>query len=235
MNENNKSQSVKTETDLITGLCRPNIPISPTGAIYRETTANIARFVVDMLANSFKIHEADHVFMYPIKDKSNRIVDFNLLIYFDTRRGGNNPNISRVNGNKKQTSDNRPDLMAIAGTRFSNGGFQLSEHFKKVITPIAITQDGNIVVKADPNHSFVGVIECDFFKVIELCLGITSTDNYDFSIIGCDQVRGTNEGLDYFLTFTKEISDNVNRKGRGGIDYSVSDMRTIKNAGNGRR
>ena len=237
MNQNNKSQPVKTQADLIQGLYQVSIPINPTGAIYRESTSQLANFIVDMLANTFHLTEADHAFMYPVKDKTGRIVDFQLHISFDTRNGGQNPNISRVTGkNNKQTSGNKPDLMAIAGARFTNGGFRLSDDFKKTMSSIAITQDGNIVVNADPAYDFIGVVECDFFKVIGLCLGIKSSDNYDFSIVSCDPVKVAGEvSLDYMLTITKEITDNVSRRGKKGIDYSMSDMRMLRNSGAGKR
>lgn len=225
-------QKVKTEKDLILGLSRPVIPINPVAAEYRETTSTLCQFIVDMFANSFKIAETDHAFVYPVRNKQNQIVGFNLNLYFNTRGNNQNKNIWRVSGAKAQNNNGRPDLMALAGARMSDGGFKMSDTFKQIMCPISAGGDNKIEVKADINNRDVAVIECDFFAVLAMCLDIKSDDNYDFTILSCDPVRDGQDSLDYLLSFRKEISGN-NRKGKRGYDYADSDRYAMRT--NGRR
>lgn len=224
----NKTTTINT---LVQGCLQTAIPIAPIGAIYRETTTSIANKVVDMLNNTFGIIEADHVFMYPVSDKTGRIVDFNMVIYFNcaNNRGGNYT-IRRMNGKANNYNGGRLDLTGLAGAQMGNGGFEMTPDFKKRIASIACLDDNNnIVVKPDPNHNMVAVIQCDFFKVIALCLGISPDDNYDFSILDCQPFRNNADSLDFTLIFTKEIRTENRRRGKDGINYEYSDRRNMKN------
>lgn len=236
MSNDNRRQPM-SEAEMIQGLLKPTIPMSPVFAGFRETTTNLSNFIVDMFVNTFKINECDHCVMFPIRDKANKIVDFELWIYFDTKRGAQSghPTITRI-GNKNKGAQvgnsGKIDLRGYVGAKMCNGGFQLSDEFKTVFGTISELDDDNrIIVQADPHFPQVATIKCDFFKVIELCLGISPKDNYDFSIIGCDPVNSRNgDSIDYMLTIVKEISTNGNRRGKTGIDYSISDMRKVRNA-----
>ena len=227
------SNVTTTPNDLIAGLSKPTIPIAPFGALYRETTTSLANKIVDLLSNNFGIIETDHVFMYPVTDKNNRIVDFDMYIYFNTRNSaktGRPAGITRITNNKAtRGNDGRVDLSGLVGGNFGNGGFRMEDNFKKVIGSLAVlNNDGNIVVQADREHNFIAVIRCDFFKAIGLCLGITSDDNYDFSVIDCQAFRNNAENLDYTIVFTKEISMNNRRRGKDGINYEYADRRNMK-------
>lgn len=231
---NDNTRRPMSEAELINGLTKPTIPINPMGAMFKETTTNLANFVVDMFANTFGITECDHCVMFPIRNKANQIVDFDLYIYFDTKRGGANPTITRIsNKGKAQNAGNgKLDLRGFVGAKMTNGGFKMSDEFKAVFGTVSELDDENrIIVQADPHFPQVATIKCDFFKVIEMCLGISPKDNYDFSIIGCDPVNNRNgDSIDYMLTIVKEINMNGNRRGKTGIDYSISDMKKVRNA-----
>lgn len=235
-NYENRNKKPMTPQELLEGITKPNIPIDPFGALYRERSSTLSGMIVDMFVNTFKIVETDHILMYPISDKAGRVRDFGLSIFFDTRRGGQNWGIRKLNTNQKSShySAGGADLRGILGNRMSDGGFELSDQFKKVFAPIAEkNDDGNIIIETDPNYNFVGVIRCDFFEVIGLCLGIVPSDNYDFAIVDCKGMNVDSNGLasDYLLTFTKEISlNNAHRRGKNGIDYSRADTRIMKNA-----
>ena len=229
MSENRKPI---TQQDLIAGLTKPVIPIAPTGAIYKESTSSLANKIVDMFVNNFGIIECDHVFMYPVQDKAGRIVDFNLTMYFDTTRGGANSTITRASGPKAASIGNgRADLRGLVGAKLSNGGFNITQTFKEKIGAVAeLDNDNRIVIKADPDYNKIACVECNFFKIIGLCLGVSSDDNYDFSIIDCTPFRNSADNLDYNLVLTKEISAQDRRRGRNGINYEYADRRNMRAA-----
>ena len=228
----NNVEGNKYPNSLVDNLNSTAIPITPVGAIFRETTQTLARFVVDWLNNTCKISEADHVLMYPIYDKSNKIVDFDMVCYFNTKNSMNSKNrmISKVySGKATRNNAGRADLASLLGQNTSTGGFNMTNEFKTLVGSIAeLNNDGNLIIRADRTYPFVAVIKLDFFKVISLLLGITDEDNYNFSVMNCDPVAN-NDSMDYSLLIAKFIDINNNRRGNHGVNYTSSDRQMITN------
>ena len=228
---NQQQGRLAREEDLIAGLRDVSIPMSPSGVLFKETTSSLSNKICDLFARTLNIPECDHVVMIPIEDEKTRsIIDFALVVSFDITRGNQYGNIRKLSGKKQayNMGGGKQDLRPLAGTRMTNGGYTTSDAFKKAFASLAKKDnDGNIIIRTEETDQRVAVIECDFFKVLEIALGITSDDHYNFAIADCQPINsGNGRSLDYSLLILKEIDDGVsNRRGKSGINYEFADVK----------
>ena len=231
----NNVDSINYPNSLVDKLTETAIPIAPVGAMFRENTQRMAKFVVDWLNNTCNIVEADHVIMYPKYDKQNNIVDFDMYCYFNTKNSATNKNamITKIyNGKATRNNVGRANLADLIGQNTSTGGFSMTNQFKSLVGSIAdLNNDGNIIIRADRQYPFVATIKLDFFKVISLLLGITDEDNFNFTVMSCDPITNGGDNMDYSLLIAKFIDiNNSNRRGKNGkINYAYSDRQMITN------
>lgn len=226
-----------TQQERIEGLDKTNIPLTKSGTYFVETTTNLANKIVDMMVNTYGITECDHVFMHPVKSKDGRVVDFQLYMYFNTNRsrGSQTWSIRRFGGDNKgnrarDLGNGRVDLSGAFGTKTSNGGFELSESFKKTVGAVAVLNDNRqIVVRADKKDRSIGIVECNFFDILAMCLDIKTDDPFDFAIVECTPASGgRNSDLDYELQIIKHLTKNGQRRGKSGVNYEFRDRELLR-------
>ena len=203
------------------------VPMNMTGIVIKETTNSLADKIVNMFANEYDIPELEHCLFYPVNDKTGELVDFDAVLYFNTNVGNKVKNIYKMGTGNGRTSDGRPDLMRLAGSRTANGAFNFNDKFRNAFAGVANTdRDGNIVVKAVPESNNIAILECNFFRLLALCLGVTSHDPYDFTVAECFPMNNGG-GHDFGLVIVKEMLAGNNRRAKSGTNYAALDSKRI--------
>ena len=204
------------------------IPMNLTGIIIKDTTNSLADKIVHLFTEEFDIPELEHCLFYPVRDKSGELVDFDAVLYFNTNIGGKMKNIYKVGTNGGRTNDGRVDLMRLAGSRTANGAFNVNDKFRKAFASVANTdRDGNIVIKAINDTPHIATVECSFFRLMALCLGISSNDPFDFTIAECYPLNNNGGSPDFGLVIVKEMITGNRRHTKSGTNYAALDNKRI--------
>ena len=204
-----------------------SIPMSLTGIVMKDTTSALADKIVNLFVSEFDIPELEHCLFYPVKDKNGEIIDFDAVLYFNTNIGNKVKNIYKVGTNGGRTNDGRVDLMRLAGSRTASGAFNINDKFRSTFASVAQTdRDGNIVIKAVSETPHVAIVECNFFRLLALCFGISSNDPYDFTVAECVPING-NGAPDFGLVIVKEMITGHNRRVKSGTNYAALDNKRI--------
>lgn len=219
-----------TPDGLLEGLLETAVPFKTAGVEFVETTDSLAAKIVDVLDETFGIHEIDHCLLYPRRNKQGQVVDFDAVLYFNTAKGGNNRTITRLGeNNNSRRQDGRTNLMAYVGQRTPSGAFDLSNEFKKAIAPYAeLDNNNNIVVYADENRKEIAIVEANFFKLLAMLLNVKSNDCYDFTVADCVPVNNREDCINFRLIIVKEILPDNRRKNKSGINYDALDRKRIQ-------
>lgn len=235
-NENRNSNQQQYNKDkfspenILKDLTYTSIQLPIAGVEYIDTTDSIANKVVDMI-DAMGIHEIDHCLINPARDRNtNELIGFDVVLYFNTRKGNpNNRTIYRVGVDDNRRDGNRVNLMSIIGSRTTNGNFDITSEFKKAIAPFAnLDNNGNIVIMGTDMNPDIAVIECKFFDLMTVALGIESNDCYDYTIADCTPVNNRNDCINYRLVIIKEVIPEANRRrNKSGINYDVMDRKRI--------
>lgn len=234
-NNNQETQKTQKVTSLVFDKrqledCINNvtIPMSMTGVVIKDTTNSLADKIVNMFAGEFDIPELEHCLFYPVYDKAGELVDFDAVLYFNTNAGNKFKNISKAGSGAGRTNDGRVNLMALAGSRTATGVFDINDKFRKTFAPVANTdRDGNIIIKAVPESANIAVVECNFFRLLALCLGISSNDPFDFTVAECYPLNNNHGSPDFGLVIVKEMIVGQNRRVKSGTNYAALDNKRI--------
>jgi hypothetical protein len=204
------------------------VPMNMTGIVVKETTSSLADKIVNLFASEYDIPELEHCLFYPQYDKTGDLVDFDAVLYFNTNIGNKNKNIYKMGAYNGRTNDGRVDLMRLAGSRTSNGAFNFNDKFRSAFASVAHTdRDGNMIVKAVPESGHIAILECNFFRLVALCLGITSGDPFDFTIAECFALNNGNGSPDFGLVIVKEMLVGSSRRAKSGTNYAALDNKRI--------
>ena len=227
---NQKQNNYRNQFDpkeLVAGLNHTNAPLTLEGTLWSDTTPKLASKVANIISEDFGIREIDQVFIYPERNKRGDVEDFGVVAYFMCDQNGDGGNIKRLGGSTKpganRTNRGSTDLRCFVSPKLSTGGFQLSDHFKSKIGAIAqLTDDGNIVIKADNRDKRIAMVSLDFWKVMSLVMDIDSESPYDFTIIECNPLNTKSDCMDFAIKVIKSIEKNGSGKNRrSNIDYSA--------------
>ena len=229
----NERQNVGTN-DATKKLSETAISMNPVGAIFRESSSKLASKIVNLFVDTYGIKETDHVCMYPVKDKSGRIKDFEMVMYFNVRGNqAGKANIWRVSKNGKAQSDDsgRINFAPMLGAKLTNGGFQISDEFRKIFSVIAYLDENNrIMIDAIDGHPDIACVRLYFFDVIAICLGIGSNDPVNPTIVDCVPDRNNDSPNEYIITLGKIISGDGKSR-RRGVNYDNIDSNIIRRHG----
>lgn len=211
-NSNQNNQKYGNQYDpqsLMTGLDKVTVPQNQVGKVFREKTSALQVKIEDMIANTYQIGEIDHVFIAPRINKNGQLTDIFCRAYFDTQNVTDG-NISRkgfgsVTGGKRQTA-----VALMGGAVATTGDFDLSDNFKKVFAPLALSDDDKLHVNAVPRNKDFACLDLDFFAVMSLMLAIGPNDPYNFSVLEAKPINKD----DFVLLYTKFIETGSGKRGR---------------------
>ena len=232
---NNENQAQKKVTSLVFNKNQFNecvdsvsIPMNLTGIVIKDTTNSLADKIVNLFVSEFDIPELEHCLFYPVRDKNGELIDFDAVLYFNTNIGGKLKNIYKVGSNGGRTNDGRVDLMSLAGSRTANGAFNINDKFRKAFATVANTdRDGNIIIKAVADAPHIATVECSFFRLMALCMGIGSNDPFDFTVAECYPLNNNGGSPDFGLVIVKEMVSGHGRRAKSGTNYSALDSKRI--------
>lgn len=208
-NNNQRFGNQYDPQSLLEGLSKVTVPQNKVGEMFREKTSSLQVKIEDMLANTYSISEIDHVFIAPRINKNGQLTDIFCRAYFDTQNVTNG-NIVRkgfgtASGGKRQTA-----VALMGGAVTTTGDFELSDQFKKVFAPLALSDDDKLHVNAVPRNKDFACIDLDFFAVMSLMLAIGPNDPYNFSVVDAKPISKD----DYVLLYSKFIETSSGKRGR---------------------
>lgn len=209
-NDNNRfNQNQFDPRSLLDGLDKIAVPQNKVGNLYREKTSKLQGLFEDLIANTYGIQEIDHVFIAPKLNRDGSLANIYCRAYFNTR--------DVTNGDIVRTGIGAPNgkrmtvVQMLGGAASGSGDFELSDKFKSVFAPLALSEDNNkLIVHAVPGSKDYACLDIDFFAMMSLALGISSNDPYDFSIITAKPLGGD----DFLLLYSKFIEVGSGKRGR---------------------
>lgn len=204
------------------------------GITYKIKTRDLGEGLCNLIDN-MGLHEIDHVSIFPIKDERGKIGDFGVDAVFnlDRKIPAQQRTITRFGNKNANTTD--PVLRAFAA-KTKTGGYNVTDLFKKVMGPIAITDENdNVRVLTDPFDKRLAMVECDIMAVLALALNIEDNDPIDFTVVECEALSNSDKNVDFTITVEKTVTANAFKKRRSsGINYEARDRARMNDRRNRR-
>lgn len=188
---------------LLEGCTTTTVSLNQTGAIFLETTTQLADKLADVIENTFGITEIDRVFISIDADTNTKqISSASVLLCFDPTNGRH---ITKYGNRNKGKSKSLLDKIPYAA---SNGTYELSDTFKKCIgalLPDSAYDNDEFPVFEHPENNRVACVEVDIDAVMCLLLNIEPNSPYACNLMFANQTDVRDGLAEYAVIFSKFI------------------------------
>lgn len=209
--------------------------MSPTGAIFTESSIKMQSDFVDLLLNPNMINmpQAESVIIAPRFTKAkDSIEDIDCIAVFNVRRDDNGP-ISKRGGSGNK--GDRMNVMTYVGSGGGDGNFTIkpddAKRLMAFVAPESIKneRDGkkSIIFKAVKgqrrNDGELVTVALDFFAMLGLALGVAPSDEMNYSVMNVTEIKRN----EYSFLISKYIDANQRTKGRTGRNIDINQIKSM--------